>query len=27
MVEVLERRGFRADEPQQPGNIHFEKYW
>jgi ferredoxin/flavodoxin---NADP+ reductase len=27
MVEVLETRGFRADEPHQPGNIHFEKYW
>lgn len=27
MVEVLEGRGLRADEPGHPGNIHFEKYW
>ncbi len=27
MVEILERRGFVADEPHQPGNIHYEKYW
>jgi ferredoxin--NADP+ reductase len=27
MVEVLERRGFHADEPRRPGNVHFEKYW
>ena len=27
MVEVLEARGFTADEPGKPGNIHFEKYW
>lgn len=27
MVEVLEQRGFRVDEPSEPGNIHFEKYW
>jgi ferredoxin--NADP+ reductase len=27
MVEVLERRGFRVDQPHEPGNIHFEKYW
>lgn len=26
-VEVLENKGFRADEPKSPGNIHFEKYW
>ncbi|MEO1497306.1 MAG: ferredoxin--NADP reductase [Planctomycetota bacterium] len=26
-VEVLESKGFRADEPKSPGNIHFEKYW
>ncbi len=27
MVELLERRGFKADEKGEPGNIHFEKYW
>lgn len=27
MVEVLEQRGFRVDQPHEPGNIHFEKYW
>ncbi|MCA8996840.1 MAG: ferredoxin--NADP reductase [Planctomycetaceae bacterium] len=27
MVEVLEQRGFRVDQPHHPGNIHFEKYW
>jgi ferredoxin--NADP+ reductase len=27
MVEVLVRLGFRLDEPHNPGNIHFEKYW
>ena len=27
VVEVLEGRGFKADEPKSPGNIHFEKYW
>ena len=27
MVEVLEERGFRVDQPHQPGNVHFEKYW
>jgi ferredoxin--NADP+ reductase len=27
MVEVLEGRGFQADEPHRPGNVHFEKYW
>jgi len=27
MVEVLESRGFSADEPGKSGNIHFEKYW
>jgi len=27
MVEVLERRGLRVDQPHDPGNIHFEKYW
>jgi ferredoxin--NADP+ reductase len=27
MIEVLERKGFRIDEPDRAGNIHFEKYW
>ena len=27
MVEVFERRGFKVDQPHEPGNIHFEKYW
>jgi ferredoxin--NADP+ reductase len=27
MIEILERRGFLADEPHHPGNIHYEKYW
>jgi ferredoxin--NADP+ reductase len=27
IVEVLEQRGFQADLPRQPGNVHFEKYW
>jgi ferredoxin--NADP+ reductase len=27
MIELLERRGFRIDQPHDPGNIHFEKYW
>lgn len=27
MVEVLERRGFQADEARRPGNVHYEKYW
>lgn len=27
VVEILERRGFRADEPGRRGNLHFEKYW
>jgi ferredoxin--NADP+ reductase len=27
MVEVLEKRGFHVDQPHEPGNIHFEKYW
>jgi ferredoxin--NADP+ reductase len=27
MIELLERSGFQADRPGQPGNIHFEKYW
>jgi ferredoxin--NADP+ reductase len=27
MVHLLQQRGFTIDEPKQPGNIHFEKYW
>ena len=29
VVEILEKRGFRMDEPQvkKKGNIHFEEYW
>ena len=29
VIEVLERRGFKADNPtlKVEGNIHFEKYW
>ncbi len=29
VIEILERRGFRTDQPQlkQPGNIHYEEYW
>lgn len=27
VVEVLEEKGFTADEPKSPGNIHYEKYW
>ena len=27
VIELLEQRGFRTDEPRKPGNIHFEKYW
>lgn len=29
VIELLEKRGFRADNPQLKvsGNIHFEKYW
>lgn len=27
LVEVLEARGFHADSPRRPGNIHFEKFW
>jgi ferredoxin--NADP+ reductase len=26
-VEILEQRGFQADQPRKPGNVHFEKYW
>ncbi|MGQ0637153.1 MAG: ferredoxin--NADP reductase [Planctomycetaceae bacterium] len=27
VIELLERRGFHADERGQTGNVHFEKYW
>lgn len=27
MVRLLERRGFRLDQPRVPGNIHVEQYW
>ncbi len=27
VIELLEGRGFAADQTGQPGNIHFEKYW
>jgi len=27
MVEILEQRGFQVDQPHEPGNIHYEKYW
>ena len=27
MVELLTHAGFTLDEPNRPGNIHFEKYW
>jgi ferredoxin--NADP+ reductase len=27
LIELLERIGFQADRPGQPGNVHFEKYW
>jgi ferredoxin--NADP+ reductase len=27
MVEVLEARGFVLDHADQPGNIHYERYW
>ena len=27
MVQVLEKLGFRVDQPKVSGNIHFEKYW
>jgi hypothetical protein len=27
MIELLERRGLRIDQPHEPGTIHFEKYW
>ncbi len=27
MIDMLQQRGFRADEPSRPGNVHFERYW
>lgn len=27
VIELLERRGFHADERGHMGNVHFEKYW
>jgi ferredoxin--NADP+ reductase len=28
VIEILETRGFRADQgSKQRGNIHFEEYW
>jgi ferredoxin--NADP+ reductase len=27
MIEALQRRGFRMDEPGRRGNIHFETFW
>jgi ferredoxin--NADP+ reductase len=29
VIEILERRGFRADQPasKMKGNVHFEEYW
>jgi ferredoxin/flavodoxin---NADP+ reductase len=27
VIELLERRGFHADERGRMGNVHFEKYW
>ena len=27
LVEVLKSRSFCVDQPHEPGNIHFEKYW
>jgi ferredoxin--NADP+ reductase len=29
IVEILEARGFLADQPQNKirGNVHFEEYW
>jgi ferredoxin/flavodoxin---NADP+ reductase len=27
VIEILEKRGFRSDQPREPGNIHFEEYW
>ena len=27
MIELLEKRGFKIDRTDEPGQIHFEKYW
>ena len=27
VIEIFEKRGFRADQPRNPGNVHFEEYW
>jgi ferredoxin--NADP+ reductase len=27
VIEILERRGFQADQPKVKGNVHFEEYW
>ena len=27
MIELLEKRGFKIDRADDPGQIHFEKYW
>ena len=27
MVEILEKRCFKADYRKEKGNIHFEEYW
>ena len=27
LVEILEGKGFRVDEPERPGNLHFEQFW
>jgi len=27
MIELLEKRGFKIDRADEPGNIHLEKYW
>jgi len=27
MIQLLEEAGFQIDRPQQPGNVHFERYW
>ncbi|HWB12634.1 MAG TPA: ferredoxin--NADP reductase [Pirellulales bacterium] len=27
MVAILQRRGFRLDEPDCPGNLHCERFW
>ena len=27
MLDLLMRRGFLCDQPEQSGNVHFERYW